>query len=124
MHTTRLQKLHHQFANVAKGIVAAVRKNEHRADVCQCVVQLTPIPALPAYYCLYRAFSHRQALAGCRALTDAFSHHDAQQLQVPLYLRCTHVCFHPNLLQRHVKHVARGMHAFPSAAYQPCCINQ
>ncbi|KAL3160134.1 hypothetical protein ABBQ32_010907 [Trebouxia sp. C0010 RCD-2024] len=42
---------------------------------------LTPIPALPAYYCLYRAFSHRQALAGCRSLTDAFSHNDAQQLQ-------------------------------------------
>ncbi|KAL0052141.1 hypothetical protein WJX82_008473 [Trebouxia sp. C0006] len=42
---------------------------------------LTPVPALPAYYCLYRAFSHRQALAGCRSLTDAFSHNDAQQLQ-------------------------------------------
>ena len=45
-------------------------------------LQLTPVPALPAYYCLYRAFSHRQALAGCRSLTDAFSHNDAQQLQV------------------------------------------
>lgn len=50
-----------------------------------CMLQLTPIPALPAYYCLYRAFSHRQALAGCRSLTDAFSHNDAQQLQVCLH---------------------------------------
>lgn len=74
-------RIHHLFANVASSTVA-VESNQQHADICQSLVQLTPIPALPAYYCLYRAFSHRQALAGCRALTDAFSHHDAQQLQV------------------------------------------
>ena len=63
-----------------------------RADT-YCVTQLTPIPALPAYYCLYRAFSHRQALAGCRSLTDAFSHNDAQQLQVCLIAFCLCLVF-------------------------------
>lgn len=66
------------------------------SSVLAVLLQLTPIPALPAYYCLYRAFSHRQALAGCRSLTDAFSHNDAQQLQVRLLWLLADLCPAPH----------------------------
>lgn len=50
------------------------------------LLQLTPLPAIPVYYALYRAFSHYQALSGCRTLATAFGHHDAHQLLVSLLM--------------------------------------